>query len=837
MTFRVSSYAVGLIVALIVGLTAAARAEGKDCQSDTMLPSDVRVTIPGADVPASAARFSGTWNGLWKDKDRDDGLCRTLVVEEVLPNGFARVVYSHGTYEGWKVRQPNFWRASGRVVDGVLRLEVPYISRPDVTYRFVDGTLRETFRGQPSATLTRMSDVSLVGCRAQPAPAPPAPSRSGPRDRLTADELLAFPSSGPGPAHNNYFTPVGPPRPARHAFKGTLQIAASLLLSANQGCPGLPTPLPGLTVAFFSHGEHLVPVVRDIMRPPGTLILSPGRVWSEPGDRGMSRAAFPFVFITELGNEAHNGLATFLYDDTKVSALRFQVVQETAAWAKFDFWGQATMTYAPGSIPNERALRAEFTVELKRETPIRPWSTLAMSGSPVLDAFDGDARPADISANGLIVDGVIYVRGCNTRYGPYPYCRHMRHGVFSVTKSLGAAVALFRLAQKYGDQVLDEKIKDHVTVTAKHDGWERVTFRDALNMATGIGELSPEREPNDVTADENKPKMFKWGAARSAKEKLDESFSYGRYAWGPGEVVRYNSTHTFVLAAAMDAFLKRREGPDAHLWDMVVKEVFRPIGVFHAPMAHTLEPGGGRGIPLLAFGFYPTIEEVAKIATLLQNGGRHRGEQLLSAASLADALHRTVAAGLPTGRRNRFGDEQYRLSFWSVPYRTASGCFFQIPYMSGLGGNLVVLLPNGVSAFRFADGDNYDVDSMILAGEMIRPFCASGPGEGSPRPPQPVPLTASELRAELPGNTFEVGRQQIFIEPGGRVYGRIRSDADVGAWHVTADGRYCRTWNVWDNGRSRCYTVYRDGEAFELHLEDRLSKLVLTRRPGNPEHY
>ena len=69
------------------------------------------------------------------------------------------------------------------------------------------------------------------------------------------------------------------------------------------------------------------------------------------------------------------------------------------------------------------------------------------------------------------------------------------------------------------------------------------------------------------------------------------------------------------------------------------------------------------------------------------------------------------------------------------------------------------------------------------------------------------------------------------------VRARIRTDVDVGAWHVTADGRYCRTWNVWDNGRTRCYTVYRDGEAFELHPEDRLSKFVLTRRTGNPEHY
>ena len=57
--------------------------------------------------------------------------------------------------------------------------------------------------------------------------------------------------------------------------------------------------------------------------------------------------------------------------------------------------------------------------------------------------------------------------------------------MFSVTKSLGAAVALLRLAQKYGDEVFDLKIKDYVPVTAGHDGWERVTFGDALNMATG----------------------------------------------------------------------------------------------------------------------------------------------------------------------------------------------------------------------------------------------------------------------------------------------------------------------------------------------------------------
>jgi Beta-lactamase len=472
-----------------------------------------------------------------------------------------------------------------------------------------------------------------------------------------------------------------------------------------------------------------VPVVRDILNPPGTLILSPGQVWSEPGDGGMSRASFPFVVVNPYNNGTHNGLATFLYDDTRVSALRFQVVQETAAWAKFDGWGQAAMTYTPGPIADEAAVRAQFAAELQQQTPIRPWSAVPVSsGAPGLESFDGDMAPEDVSASGLIVDGVLYVRGCETRYGPYPYCRHMRHGAFSVTKSLGAAVALLRLAQTYGEQVFDLKIKDYVTVTAAHEGWEGVTFAHALNMATGIGDLAPQREPNEVFADDMKPKLFQFMRAQTAKEKLDVSFSYGQYPWGPGEVLRYNGTHTFVLAAAMDSFLKRQAGPQAHLWDMVVAEVFQPIGIFQAPMMHTQEADGGRGIPILAYGLYPTIDDVAKLTTLLQHGGQHQGQQLLHAGKLAEALYKTNARGLPNNSvKNRFGEGRYQLSFWSAPSRTATGCVFQILYMLGYGGNFVVLLPNGISAFRFADGDHYDVDSMVLAGEAIRPFpCPAG---------------------------------------------------------------------------------------------------------------
>jgi hypothetical protein len=631
-----------------------------------------------------------------------------------------------------------------------------------------------------------------------------------------------------------------------------LTVQAPTLLRGRHGCTGLAEHLVGFSVAFFTHGEHLVPVVRDVV-PLAAFILSPGRVWSEPADGGMSRAAFPFVLVSPYTNETHNGLATFLYDDTRVSALWFQVVQETAAWAKYDGWGQAPLTYTPGAMADDEAVRAQFVAELQHETLIRPWSALpAASGTAALAGFNGDTAPEDVSASGLIIDGVLYLRGCETRAGPFPYCRHMRHGVFSVTKSLGAAVALLRLAQTYGAHVWDLKIKDYVTVTATHDGWAPVTFADVLNMATGVGDLAPHQHPNQPFADENKPKLFQFIRVRTAQHKLDVAFSYGQYAWGPGAVLRYNSTQTFVLAAAMDSFLKRQAGLAANLWDTMVAEVFQPLGIVHAPMLHTQETEGKRGLPHLLHGLYPTIDDVAKLTTLLQNGGQHQGQQLLHAARLAEALYKTDTRGLPSRQENRFGEGRYHLSFWSVPYRPPTGCFFQIPYMMGFGGNIVMLLPNGISAFRFADGHHYDVDTMVLAGEAVRPFpCATG---SAPTPSAPrQPLTAEELRAELLGNTLSAapvtifpavfgGHRTLFIAADGVLYGRFTGldgsmTDDVGRWHITPDGQFCHTWHVWSGRRERCAAVYWEDETFVFSRQDRFTEEVYRRVRGNQEGY
>ncbi|PPR22493.1 MAG: hypothetical protein CFH39_01204 [Alphaproteobacteria bacterium MarineAlpha10_Bin2] len=556
------------------------------------------------------------------------------------------------------------------------------------------------------------------------------------RSALTADELMAAQDVGDRPVQNALFMPMGESGPARHRFEGTLSIPEFELRAARAATtqralnllPG-QTLFPGVDLQFFVHEDHLVPVRRDAVRPRGgdawnQIMVSPGRVWSEPGDDGLSRASFPFILVNDYSNNSHNGIGTFLFDDSRVSSLRLQITQEAAPWAVYDMWGQTPMAYRPHAIVDRTGLAEKFAQELARQVPMRPWLELAaVAGadavSPIVHqhgSFEG------VSAAGLIVDGVIYAHPCHARYGDYPYCRHMRHGVYSVTKSMGAALTLLRLAQKFGPEVFDLKIADYVDIDVGHDGWARVTFAHVLGMAAGIGYRSRVREPFKFEAIEDNPTLLKWLQVLSAEEKLSMALNVGGdYPWGPGEVARYDTMHTFILSAAMDAFLKTREGREADLWDMVQKEVFEPIGAYHVPIMRTVESDGGRGLPIMGFGLYVTIDDVAKIVKLMHDGGKHEGRQLLHPGKLAEAIYQTEMRGLPTGGIGQ--DHEYHLSFWMKPFNDNNGCELWLPKMIGYGGNIVMILPNRTTAFRFADNHRYAARDLALAAHDVRPLC------------------------------------------------------------------------------------------------------------------
>jgi ABC-type dipeptide/oligopeptide/nickel transport system permease component/CubicO group peptidase (beta-lactamase class C family) len=570
----------------------------------------------------------------------------------------------------------------------------------------------------------RLAQIDIAATSAAPA--------TNYRDQLTAEELLTGAHQRNHPVHNAYFMPRENSADALHDFSGTLRIAAAKIAGHRLETAAIRNfdSFPALKVDFFTDEGHLVPTARDrILKGNGSwnIVLGPGCVWSEPGDNGYSRASFPFTLVGLQASRTHNGVATFLFDQAHVSVLRFQIVQESAPRAKFDGWGQAAMTYTPSRLPNQSAETRRFADELRRRTPLQSWAELEQSYEPQkLDRIDVTGNRKNITLSGLIIDDVVYARGCRTRWGDYPYCAQMRHGVYSVSKSLGAMVAMLRLAQKYGDGVFDLQITDYVDIDSSHTGWRKVTFGDALNMATGIGDIEPRRVSGYVETDSTSlaGNIF---AARTTKEKLKLIAAFGNYPWGPGEVFRYRSSDTFALAVAMDRFIKSQEGPDADLWGLITREVLRPIGIDHMPVLHTIEPGGARGIPLLDVGMLPTLDEVAKLAKLLRNGGRHRGEQILSAARLDKALGNSIPQGLPTGWPIEDGETYYHMSLWLHPFRAQSGKLVRIPAMSGAGGNYVIFMPNGITAFRFADGrynnpGTWDSTGLRKVADYIRPF-------------------------------------------------------------------------------------------------------------------
>jgi hypothetical protein len=562
--------------------------------------------------------------------------------------------------------------------------------------------------------------LTLAASAAAAAPSPPGEVR----DRLTFSELAGEAADG-GFVHNDYFMPVGERGDALHELAGTLTVPYGTLSGTLRG-------FPGFAIAFFTDGGRLVPVERDIVRHRDStwdIIVSAGTVWSEPGDNGWSRASFPFVLTAKTWNESHNGLATFVFNDVEVSDLRVQVVQEAAAWARFDGWAILPLDYTPGTIADLAAERTAFAEREARRAPVRPWAELELSSGGEPDGgFDGTA--GHVTTSGLVVDGVLYARPCQARYGDYPYCGEMRHGVYSVTKPMGAALSLFWLAHKYGDDVFALKIADYVEVTARHDGWDDVTFAHVLNMMTGVGDNAPwaVRGHNDFEADEDDRNFARFVEAQGMLAKLDVAFSAGNYLWGPGEVGRYNTIQTFVLSAAMDAYLKSREGPGANLWDRVREEVLEPIGVMDAPMMHTREADGSRGVPILGWGYYATLSELSQVARLFQAMGAHDGRQLLAADRLETVMSGDIAPAYPIAWHNAFGEYRYYLSFWYMPFRAGAGCHAFLPQMLGLGGNLVTFMPNGMIGIRLADAsdraaDTYDAQNMARLGDNLRSFC------------------------------------------------------------------------------------------------------------------
>jgi hypothetical protein len=557
----------------------------------------------------------------------------------------------------------------------------------------------------------------------------------------------------PAPVANAAFVP-GADATAAPAFSGTLTLRQSALATL----PAIERPVvvgrdarlfPGVTLSFTTVGTTLAPLAAGEMARETAagsvpsywrVIPQYGRVWHEAADGEWSRAALPLMLVNDTENHAHQGLATFLYRRGEVTGVRLQFVQQTGPYVlkpQFVAFGFVPATLAPLGGETLVGVEARIRAELAARLPARPWSELLATTAPgALAGFGGPLYPKWRVASALVRDGTLYYQAEETPYGPYPYPLEMRFGVRSVTKSVWAPLALLRLAEVYGPWVMTLHVGDFVP--GLDPKWSRVRFIDAASMATGFGGVGSTRTaPNDLFDGYLDGHYDDWYLAGSAAAKLEAINSNLRpYPWEPGTVVRYRDQDMWLLGVAVDAFVKSLRGASADVRELVENEVLRPIGILHAPTVRTREPDGRDGVVWFNAGYYPTLDDLAKIALLYQHQGAANGHQILNRALTADLL--AGRGALPKAHDNSLGiataddgEELYRLGFHYTPYTATSGHRYYLPSMHGSGENEVILYPNGLVSIRMAkasnlpDGERALSDAgpeTIRAVERLAPF-------------------------------------------------------------------------------------------------------------------
>jgi hypothetical protein len=567
-----------------------------------------------------------------------------------------------------------------------------------------------------------LSVVSVAGLL----PLLPQPARSA--EEPLPVQAFETGKSPEAPAANAAFAPGEGALPAP-AFDGVLEVRPARM----QTLPVLKQPVidgrdvrifPGVKLEFFTLGDLLVPVQRgEMVRESGggptpsywRIIPQLGKVWRQKGDGDWSRAAFPVMLVNDTENHAHQGLATFLYRPGQVSGLVFQFIQQTGPYLikqYFVAWGQASATLAAGDASRLGARRAQVRAELADRLPARPWSELVKSvPAGTLDDFGGPLYPKWRVAVALVRGGTLYYQDAATPYGNYPYPLEMRFGVRSVTKSVFAPLALLRLAEVYGPWVLTLKIGDYVH--GLDPKWRRVRFIDAANMATGFGGTGSTRtNPNDIFDGYLGGDYDAWYTAPSFADKIRQiDATLHPYPWEPGTVMRYRDQDYFLLGAALDGFLKSVRGPQADLLQMVTTEVLAPIGIHQVPAVRTREAGGRDGLLWCNAGYYPTLDDLARIALLYQARGAHGGVQILNRELTADLLAARGAivkdgdaslGPVPLPPATAAENGLYELGFHFLRYVTASGKVEYLPSMHGSGDNEVILYPNGMVSIVMA---------------------------------------------------------------------------------------------------------------------------------------
>ncbi len=478
---------------------------------------------------------------------------------------------------------------------------------------------------------------------------------------------------------------------------------------------------PTASVELVQAGKNLIPVQQGILHtanPSWDLGIQPGTAWHD-AEAGITRFALPFALLEKNANCTHNGVLTFaMSDDGKYSRAAFQVVSETCPYFKFDMWGMLDLDVSDTEVVNAEQDVAAFEQHQDAMFPVEPVEMLSVR-YPGIDTASfgsvGSMNPDDMSAYGVLVDGVHYRGGCDTRYGPYPFCERLLLPSYSTAKSIFAGLALMRL-ERILPGAAKLKIGDLVS-ECNNEQWRDVTIETTLDMASGNYESVIYDE------DEASPEHVEFLYAATHAERIQFACSHYPRKATPGSTWVYRTSDTYLAGVAIRAALAQHLHHDADIYqELLVQPIFDVLSV--SPMMRdTLRTIDDVRQPLTGWGLTMLADDVLKIADWLNSGnGTINGEMMLDPALYAGAMQR---ADDDRGLDALAKGTRYNNGFWSHDIRSFINCDkpMPVPLMSGHGGIIVTMFPNDTLYYYFSDGYQFRWREAAVESNKIRSMC------------------------------------------------------------------------------------------------------------------
>ena len=480
--------------------------------------------------------------------------------------------------------------------------------------------------------------------------------------------------------------------------------------------------LPEFDFQFVQRGYDIVPLQRGVIRrehPYWELILQPGKAWNEAGDGDWTRASVPFALQERSANCTHNGVLMWLFKDTgEVSRVTYQVSAETCGYFKFNMWGVVKARYERQNLDKHAAAQFErLDNHRNSRLPLRPLTALAEEypGVDPLGLAVDDGIPADdMTVFGMIIDGVNYRSECHTREGPHPYCDSLPLPSYSTAKSIFASVAVMRLEKLYPG--ISQAPISSLVAECNSRKWQDVTIENALDMATGNFRS---KEPG---VDEDSAPHEQFVFSDKHEDKLEFACSYFERNARPGSQFVYHTSDTYLVGAALTAFLIDKDSA-ADLYETVLVEpLWRRLGL--SPLMDDSKRTYDRAAqPFVGYGLTYEVDDIVRIAAWLNEKGGMLDKHAMLDGEMLDALMQRTESdrGLEAGS----AELRYNNGFWAYNAGPSIGCPEEVwvPFMSGVSGITVAMFPNGIIYYYFSDSYVFRWQSAREMVHNIRPLC------------------------------------------------------------------------------------------------------------------